>query len=117
MGWFGDQDTKTSQEPKLWKIWKSGHFNKIPKGEITVVSEHYLGTWCGLIFMSTIIHIPPLYIETENCFCWRGEKKVGEEGNFLETMTRHEKRTSYDGEELIKSMESIFEDMTKNIMK
>ena len=45
------------------------------------------------------------------------KKKVGEEGNFLETMTRHEKRTSYDGEEIIKSMEPIFEDMTKNIMK
>ena len=32
-------------------------------------------------------------------------------------MTRHEKRTSYDGEEIIKNMEPIFEDMTKNIMK
>ena len=39
-------------------------------------------------------------------------------------MTRHEKITSYDGEEIIKSMEPIFEDMnnniedmTKNIMK
>ena len=32
-------------------------------------------------------------------------------------MTRDEKETSYDGEELIKMMESIFEDMTKNIMK
>ena len=32
-------------------------------------------------------------------------------------MTRHEKRTSYDGKEIIKSMEPIFEDMTKNIMK
>ena len=32
-------------------------------------------------------------------------------------MTKHEKRTSYDGEEIIKSMEPIFEDMTKNIMK
>ena len=45
------------------------------------------------------------------------EKKVGEEGNFLETVTRHEKRTSYDGEEIIKSMEPIFEYMNKNIMK
>ena len=43
------------------------------------------------------------------------KKKVGEEGNFLETMTRHEKRTLYDGQEIIKSMEPIFEDMTKNI--
>ena len=32
-------------------------------------------------------------------------------------MTRDEKGTSYDGEELIKIMEPIFEDMTKNIMK
>ena len=52
------------------------------------------------------------------------EKKVREEDNFLETMIRHEKRTSYDGEEIIKSMEPIFEgmpknieDMTKNIMR
>ena len=34
-----------------------------------------------------------------------------------ETMTRHEKRTSYDGEDIIKSMEPILEYMTKNIMK
>ena len=45
------------------------------------------------------------------------EKKVGEEDNFLETVTRHEKRTSYNGKEIIKSMEPIFEDMNKNIMK
>ena len=32
-------------------------------------------------------------------------------------MTRDEKATSYDDEELIKIMELIFEDMTKNIMK
>ena len=32
-------------------------------------------------------------------------------------MTRDEKGTSYDGEELIKIMEPIFEDMAKNIMK
>ena len=34
-----------------------------------------------------------------------------------ETMTRDEKGTSYDGEELIKIMEPIFEDMNNNIMK
>ena len=34
-----------------------------------------------------------------------------------ETMTRDEKGTSYDGDELIKMMEPIFEDMNKNIMK
>ena len=32
-------------------------------------------------------------------------------------MTRDEKGTSYDGEELIKSMEAIFEDMNNNIIK
>ena len=76
--------------------------------DITVVSEHDLGMWFVLIFMSTIILGPPLYIETQKYFCWRGRKKVGEEGNVLgETMTSHEKRTSYDGEEIIKSMEPI----------
>ena len=44
--------------------------------------------------------------------------KVGEEGNcFEETMTRDEKRTSYDGEDIIKGMEPILEYMTNNIMK
>ena len=32
-------------------------------------------------------------------------------------MTRDEKGTSYDGEEHIKIMEPIFDDMKKNIMK
>ena len=32
-------------------------------------------------------------------------------------MTRDKRGTSYDGEELIKSMEPIFEDMTNNIIK
>ena len=50
---------------------------------------------------------PPLDIETKSAFV-EEEKKVGEEGIFLETMSRHEKRTSYDGEEIIKSMEPIF---------
>ena len=67
--------------------------------------------------MMKIIQGPPLYIETKSAFV-EEKKKVGEEGNFLgETMTRHEKRTSYDGEEIIKSMEHIFEEITKNIMK
>ena len=35
----------------------------------------------------------------------------------METMTRDEKGTSYDGKEIIISMEPILEDMTKNIMK
>ena len=64
--------------------------------------------------MSTIIQWPTLYIVTKSAFV-EEEKKIGEEDNFLETMTRHEKRTSYDGEEIIKSMELIFEDMTNNI--
>ena len=46
--------------------------------------------------MSTIIQVPPLYIVTKSAFI-EEEKKVGEEDIFLETMTRHEKRTSYDG--------------------
>ena len=75
LGHFGGLDIKTSQEPKLWKKWKIGHFNQIQKRDITVVSEHDLGTWCGLIFMITIIQWPPLYIKTQKCFCWRGEKK------------------------------------------
>ena len=48
---------------------------------------------------------PPLYIETKSTF-------VEEE-----TMTRDKRGTSYDGEELIKIMEPIFEDMNKNIIK
>ena len=32
-------------------------------------------------------------------------------------MTRDKRGTSYDGKEIIKSMEPILEDMTKNIMK
>ena len=51
------------------------------------------------------MHGPPLYIETKNAF-------VEEE-----TMTRDKRGTSYVGEEIIKIMEPIFEDMTKNIMK
>ena len=64
--------------------------------DITVVSEHDICTWCGLIFMSPTIQGPPLYIETKKCFF---EK---------ETMTRDEKGASYDGEEHIKIMEPIF---------
>ena len=56
-----------------------------------MVSEHDIGTWCGMIFISTIIQGPPLYIETQSAF-------VEEE-----TMTRDEKGTSYDGEEHIKN--------------
>ena len=47
-----------------------------------MVLEHALGTWCGIIFMSTIIQGPSLYIETQNSFVEEG-KKVGEEGNFF----------------------------------
>ena len=70
-----------------------------------MVSQHDIGTLCGLIFVRTRIQGPPLYIETQKCF-------VEEE-----TITRDEKGTSYDGEELIKILERIFEDMTKNIIK
>ena len=68
LGWFGDQDTKTSQEPKLWKIGKLGILINFQKGDITVVSEHDIGTWFGIIFMSTIIQVPPLYILTKSAF-------------------------------------------------
>ena len=70
-----------------------------------MVSEHDLGTLCGLIFISKIIKGPPLDIETKISF-------VEEE-----TMTRDEKGISYDGEEHIKIMEPIIEEMNKNIMK
>ena len=47
-----------------------------------MVSEHDLGTLCGLIFMRTIIQGPSLDIETKSSFVEEG-KKVGEEGNFF----------------------------------
>ena len=50
-------------------------------------------------------------------FLLKRKKKVGKEDNILETMTKHENRTSYDGKEIIKSMEPILEYMTNNIMK
>ena len=60
---------------------------------------------------------PPLDIETKSAFV-EEKKQVGEEGIFLQkTMTRDEKGTSYDGEEIIKSMEPFLEDMNKNIIK
>ena len=35
LGQFGGLNFKTSEEPKLRKNWKIGHFNKIPKRDIT----------------------------------------------------------------------------------
>ena len=35
------------------------------KREIIVVSEHNIGTLCGIIFMRKIIQGPPLYIEIQ----------------------------------------------------
>ena len=61
--------------------------------------------WSGMIFRMTIIQGPPLEIETKSVFVED------------ETMTSDEKGTSYDGEEHIKIMEPIFEDVTNNIMK
>ena len=58
-----------------------------------------------MLFMRTRIQGPPLDIETKNA-CVEGE-----------TVTRGQKETSYDGDEHIKIMEYIFEDMKKNIMK
>ena len=67
--------------------------------------------------MSTIIQGPPLYIETKSAFVEEEKKSRRKRQFFGETMTRDENETSYDGEEIIKSMEPILEDMTKNIMK
>ena len=67
--------------------------------------------------MSKIIQGPPLYIETKSAFV-EEEKKSRIRGQFLgETMTRDEKGNSYHGEEHIKIIEPIIEDMNKNIMK
>ena len=45
LGWFGDQDTKTSQEPKLWKNWKIGYFGKsFKKGNYTLQANKKLNT-------------------------------------------------------------------------
>ena len=70
-----------------------------------------------MIFMSTIIKVPPLYIVTKSAFVEEGKKSRRRRQFFGETMTRDEKGTSYDGEEIIKIMEPILEDMKKNIMK
>ena len=53
-----------------------------------MVSENDIGTLCVLIFMSSIIQVPPLYIETKCAFVEEEKnkikiKKVGEEGIFL----------------------------------
>ena len=45
------------------------------------------------------------------------EKKEEKKAIFGETMTRDEKGTTYDGEEIIKIMEPIFEEINNNIMK
>ena len=55
-------------------------FNKISKRDITVVSEHDLGTLFGLIFMRKRIQGPALDIESNSAFVEAGKKKVGEEG-------------------------------------
>ena len=70
-----------------------------------------------MIFMSTTILVPPLYIETKNAFVEEEKKSRRRRQFWGGTMTRDEKGTSYDGEEIIKSMEPLLEDMTKNIMK
>ena len=45
--------------------------------DITMVSEHDVGTWYGIIFLRTRIHVPQLDIETKSAFV-EDEKKVGE---------------------------------------
>ena len=63
-----------------------------------------------MIFMSTIIQGPPLYIETKSAFVEEERKTSRRRKQFFgETMTRDEKGTSYDGEEHIKIMEPKFE--------
>ena len=39
-----------------------------------MVLDHDIGTLCGLIFVSTIIQGPPLYIETKIDFVEEGKK-------------------------------------------
>ena len=58
MGWFEDQEIKTSQGPKLWKIWKIGHFGKkLKKG-------HYI--WYPSMVLETYgVKPPPLESELE----------------------------------------------------
>ena len=68
MGWFGDQDTKTSQEPKFWKNGKLGILIKFQKGDITVVSEHDLGTWCDDIHIHECIYETSLSHLNSSCF-------------------------------------------------
>ena len=117
LGWFGNQDTKTSQEPKLWKNWKIGNFNKIPK------RGHYSGirAWYWHLIWSDIYEYKnsgtTIIYWNPKVLLLKRKKNVEEEDNILETMTRNEKRTSYDGEEIIKTMEPIFEYMNNNIMK
>ena len=67
--------------------------------------------------MSTIIQGPPLYIDTQSAFVEEGKKSRRRRQFLGETMTRDEKGTSYDGEEIIKNLEPILEEITKNIMK
>ena len=40
-----------------------------------MVSDNNIGTLCGLIFMSTIIQVPPLYIETKSAFVEEEKKR------------------------------------------
>ena len=76
-----------------------------------------MGTLCGIIFISKIIQGPQLYIVTKSDFVEEEKKSRRRRKFFGETMTRHEKRTSYDGKEIIISMEPIIEDLNNNIMK
>ena len=56
----------------------------LTRGSI-VVSEHDLGTWFGLIFMSTMIQWPPLYIETKSAFVEKEKKSRRRRQLFGET--------------------------------
>ena len=56
-----------------------------------MVSEHDLGTWCGMIFMRTIIQGPPLDIETKSAFVEEGKESRRRRQFFEKTMTVDEK--------------------------
>ena len=56
-----------------------------------------------MIFMITIIQVPPLYIETKSAFVEEEKQSRRRRQFFGETMTRDEKGTSYIGKEHIKS--------------
>ena len=66
------------------------------------------------MFIRKIIQVPPLDIETKSAFV-EEEKKGRRRQIFEETVTSDEKGTSYDGEENIKIIKTLFDEITKNM--